>query len=467
MQSKSSNNGGVHILVFPFPAQGHMLPLLDLTHQLSLRGLAITIIITPKNLPILTPLLSSSPSIQTLILPFPPHPSIPPGVEHVQHIGNHGNIPIMSALTQLRDPIIQWCASHPNPPSALLSDFFLGWTHSLADHLRIPRIVFYSSGAFAIAVFDHIWANYDSLKPESDLKLDDLPRSPSFPWDRLPSLFRRCKDLECRDKAAADFIRTSMAANALGWASVYNSFWALEGQFLSFNQRVYSVGPLNLVDGSGKLRTGDAQPGSDDGVVSWLDGCGDGSVLYVCFGSQKLLKAAQVEALAAGLERSGVRFVWVVKNLTAQQVADGYGPLPDGFEDRVSGRGLVVKGWAPQTAILSHQAVGGFLSHCGWNSTLEAVAAGVMILAWPMEADQFVNAKLLVEYMDTAVLICEGSDTVPDQAELARKLSESMCECAAQRDRAKDLRKQALEAVQIGGSSITDLDKLAQQLSQL
>ncbi|KAG6396693.1 hypothetical protein SASPL_142848 [Salvia splendens] len=358
---KAAMERAVHILVFPFPAQGHMLPLLDLSHKLSLR-------------------------------------------------------------------------------------------------------------AFAVAVFDHIWANYDSLKPESDLKLDDLPRSPSFPWDQLPSLLRRCKDLECRDKTAADFKRTPIAANALSWASVYNSFWALEGQFLSSkaaHQRVYSVGPLNLVDGSEKLRSGDAQPGSDDGVVSWLDGCGDGSVLYVCFGSQKLLKAAQVEALAAGHERSGVRFVWVVKNLTAQQVADGYGPVPDGFEDRVSGRGLVVKGWAPQTAILSHRAVGGFLSHCGWNSTLEAVAIGVMILGWPMEADQFVNAKLLVEYMDTAVMICEGSDTVPDPAELARKLSQSMRGCATQRDRAKDLRKQALEAVQIGGSSITDLDKLAQQLSQL
>ncbi|KAG6398991.1 hypothetical protein SASPL_140463 [Salvia splendens] len=466
----SSSNGGVHILVFPFPAQGHMLPLLDLTHQLSLRGLAITIIITPKNLPILTPLLSSSPSIQTLILPLPPHPSLPPGVEHVQHIGNHGNIPIIAALCKLRDPIIQWCASHPNPPSALLSDFFLGWTHALADHLRIPRIVFYSSGAFTVAVFDHIWANYDSLEPESDLKLDDLPRSPSFPWVQLPSLFRRCKDLECRDKTAADFIKTSMAANAVSWASVYNSIWGLEGQFLSSktaHQRVYSVGPLNLLDGWSKLRLGDVKPGSDDGVVAWLDGCGDGSVLYVCFGSQKLLKAAQAEALAAGLERSGIRFIWVVKDLTAQQVADGYGSVPDGFEARVSDRGLVVKGWAPQTAILSHRAVGGFLGHCGWNSTLEAVAAGVMILAWPMEADQFVNAKLLVEYMDTAVLICEGSDTVPHPAELSRKLSESMIGCATQRGRAKDLRKQALEAVQIGGSSIADLDKLAQQLSLL
>ncbi|XP_057809914.1 UDP-glycosyltransferase 89A2-like [Salvia miltiorrhiza] len=463
-RSSGSSNGGVHILVFPFPAQGHMLPLLDLTHQLSLRGLAITIIITPKNLPLLTSLLSSSPSIQTLILPFPPHPSLPPGVENVQHIGNHGNIPIMAALSQLRDPIIRWCTSHPNPPSALISDTFLGWTHHVADHLRIPRIVFHSCGAFVVALFDHLWANFDSLKPEVDVKFDDVPQQPTFPWDQLPSLFRRCKDLQCRDKTAADFIMTSIAANALSWAAVYNSFRALEGPFLGSH---YSVGPLNLVNGSGQLRVGDPEPGSDDGVVSWLDGCGDGSVLYVCFGSQKLLTAAQTEALATGLERSGVRFVWVVKALSAQQVADGFGSVPDGFEDRVSERGLVIKGWAPQTVILSHRAVGGFLSHCGWNSTLEAITAGVMILAWPMEADQFANAKLLVEYNNAAVLVCEGPDTVPDPAHLAHKLSDSMRGCAAQRSGAKDLKKQALEAIQVGGSSITDLDRLAQELSQL
>lgn len=308
------------------------------------------------------------------------------------------------------------------------------------------------------------------MKPEIDVKFDDLPQAPSFTWDQLPSLFRRCKELECRDKTAADFITTSMAANALSWASVVNSFWALEDDFLGLGtgqKRVYSVGPLNLVSRSGKLSVGDAEPGSDAGVASWLDGCGDGSVLYVCFGSQKLLTTAQSEALATGLERSGVQFVWVVKSLSAQEVADGYGSVPDGFEDRVSGRGFVLKGWAPQMVILSHRAVGGFLSHCGWNSTLEGITAGVMILAWPMEADQFANAKLLVEYMDAAVLVCEGSDTVPNPTELARKLSETMRGCETQRGRAKELKKQALEAVEVGGSSITDLGRLAQELSQL
>ncbi|KAM1170352.1 hypothetical protein ACFX2G_021237 [Malus domestica] len=95
-----------HVLVFPYPAQGHMLPLLDLTHQLLLHGIVVTVLVTPKNLPALTPLLSANPSssVQTLVLPFPPNPKIPPGVENVKDIGPHGNLAVIDALTNLHDP---------------------------------------------------------------------------------------------------------------------------------------------------------------------------------------------------------------------------------------------------------------------------------------------------------------------------------------------------------------------------
>ncbi|KAG8382998.1 hypothetical protein BUALT_Bualt05G0138100 [Buddleja alternifolia] len=468
----SSNKNGAHILVFPFPAQGHMLPLLDLTHQLSIRGLTITILVTPKNVPILNPLLLSNPSIQTLVLPLPSHPSIPPGLENVKDIGNHGNIPIITALSKLQEEIILWFKSHSNPPVAILSDFFLGWTHDVATRIGVPRIVFYSSGAFAVAVFDHLWENCEDVECGAEIKFHDLPRTPRFAWEQVPSLYRRYRELGF-DEASCELIKASMMANGLSWASVGNTFEALEGEFLDClrkkmgHPRFFSVGPMNMVGGPNKLRVGDVESGSRDGVLSWLDQFDDGCVLYVCFGSQKLLKKAQMEALAIGLERSGVRFVWVVKPLTAQQVADGYGAVPDGFEDRVAGRGFVINGWAPQVAILSHRAVGGFLSHCGWNSVLEAIAAGVVILGWAMEADQFVNATLLVDYEGVAVRVCEGGDMVPDSAELARKIAQSMHGDAIERVRAKELRNKALDAIRVGGSSNRDLDGLVREIAQL
>lgn len=470
-----SISGKTHILVFPYPAQGHMLPILDLTHQLALRGLSITILVTPKNLPTLTPLLHTHPSsIETVVFPFPPHPKIPPGVENIKDIGNHGNLYVINALANLQAPIVHWFSSHPNPPVALVSDFFLGWTLHLAHQLGIPRITFYSSCAFLASVFHYCWRNLDKMRSSSGIvHFPDLPRSPSFKQDQVPSVVRCHRESD----PESELLRNSMLANTESWGCVFNSFEDFEAEYFAHLRtkmdhfRVYAVGPLNLTPATAAddSSLGRANPNKDSGanVMTWLDGCPDGSVLYVCFGSQKLPNRQQMEALASGLELSGVRFVWAVKTGSAQQVKDGYGVLPDGFEERVAGRGLVIKGWAPQVLILGHKAVGGFVSHCGWNSVLEAIVAGVLILGWPMEADQFVNAKLLAEDMGVAVKVCEGDNAVPDPAELGKVISESMTRETPEKVRAKELRDKAFAAVGSGGSSSKHLDELVKELDQL
>ncbi|XP_062163089.1 UDP-glycosyltransferase 89A2-like [Alnus glutinosa] len=466
----SSTSGmATHILVFPYPAQGHMLALLDLTHQLALRGLTITIFVTPKNLPILSPLLCTHPSIQTLVLPLPPHPKLPQGVENVRDIGNAGNIPIIGALRQLHDPLLRWFHSHPSPPVAIVSDFFLGWTLRLAQQLRIPRIAFFSVAAFFVSVIDHCWHNSRSVSSTPLVHFPDLPSSPSFKQEHLPSIFRFYSE----SNPDTAFLKDDMLANTSSWACIFNSFDELERQYLDHlgrvmgHTRIYGVGPLSLVGINDGANRSKPDSDSDTGVLAWLDGCPDGSVLYVCFGSQKLLNRQQMEALALGLEKSGTRFVWVVKAGTTQQEADGYGVVPEGFEERVGGRGVIVKGWAPQVRILSHVAVGGFVSHCGWNSVLEGIVGGTMILGWPMEADQFLNARLLVENMGVAVRVCEGAGSVPDPAHLAGLIAESMGGESAQKARARALRDKALEAVRDDGSSSRDLDALVKELAHL
>ncbi|XP_012459423.1 UDP-glycosyltransferase 89A2 [Gossypium raimondii] len=451
-----------HILVFPYPAQGHMLPLLDLTHQLALRGLTITILVTPKSLPFLSPLLSTHPSsITPLVFPFPSHPLIPQGVEHVKDLGNSGNLPIMAALGKLHDPLLNWFNSQSNPPVAIISDFFLGWTQRLATQLQIPRLTFFASGAFVVSLCDYMWSNIEKLKSLSEIKLSHLPGSPVFKPENFPSLFKHYKqsDPDC------EFVKDGILANTKSWGCVLNSFDALETEYIQWlktyvgHNRVYSVGPVSLIG-----NRGDSDPSSgSDGVMTWLDQCPDGSVVYVCFGSQKLLRKEQVEALANGLEKSGTRFIWVVKPGTT----NGFGDVPDGFEERVAGQGLVIKGWAPQLLILNHKAVGGFLSHCGWNSVLEGIVGGVMILAWPMEADQFVNAKLLVDEIGVAVRVCEGADSVPNSDELGRAVAEAMTEGGGMKTKAKDLKQKALAAVSHGESSMKDLDRVVEELGQL
>ncbi|GAB4829004.1 hypothetical protein Ancab_018661 [Ancistrocladus abbreviatus] len=454
-----------------YPAQGHMLPILDLTHLLALHGLSITILVTPKNLPVLTPLLSSHPSIQTLALPFPHHPKLPLGVENVKDIGNRGNQHIIAALSELHDPIIQWFKSHASPPQAILSDFLLGWTHQLARELNIPRIVFFSSGTFLACIVAHLYRNMDTVRTMEVVCFPDLPKSPSLIEPHLPFIFRKYRESDSDWQVVKD----GMLANLSSWGCLFNSCSALEGEYLAHMKeelgqgRVYGVAPLSLMGGSNTLNRVNPDSESKYSALRWLDDCLAMSVLYVCFGSQKLLTRPQMEALALGLDRSMTRFIWVVRSAMSVLLegAEGYAGLPSGFEERISGRGLVIKGWAPQGDILNHKAVGGFVSHCGWNSVLESVAAGVMILAWPMEADQFVNAKLLVDDLGAAVRLCEGEDAVPDPDELAQVISKSLSGNMPQKEKAKELKEKTLEAVKEGGSSSGDLDELVKELQLL
>ena len=350
-QNSKCNGSKQHIMVFPYPAQGHLLPLLDLTHQLCLHGdITVSIIVTPKNLPYLSPLLTAHPSaVSAVTLPLPHSPS---GVENVKDLGCTPYI--MASLRQLREPIIKWLSSHQNPPVALISDFFLGWTNDLG----VPRFAFFSSGAFFASLVHYVSDKrhlYDQTEP---VCISDLPRSPVFKTEHLP--------LTPQSPLSRDVnIVRDMTMNFSSHGCIFNSCNCLEEEYMEYlklkvgHNRVFGVGPVSSV-GLGK---GKSELNVDvKALFSWLDGCPDGSVLYICFGSQKVLTKGQCDALALGLEKSLTRFFWVAKT----------DPIPDGFEDRVAGRGMIVRGWAPQVAVLSHVAVGGFLSHCGWNSVLEA-----------------------------------------------------------------------------------------------
>ncbi|KAK1553311.1 hypothetical protein Q3G72_032588 [Acer saccharum] len=245
-----------------------------------------------------------------------------------RELGNRGNLPVMLALANLFDPIINWFQSHHNPPVAIISDFFLGWTLSLANQLHIPRINFCSSGAFLCSVLDYGWNHVHIIKSFDDdavIELSDLPRSPAFKGEHLPSVFKFYKESD----PDSQFLKDGMINNSLSWGCVFNSFKAVEVEYLDYfktkmgHNRIYGVGPLSLMGPS-------KSTSSNDYTSEWLDKCPDGSVLYVCFGSQKLLNREQMEALALGLEKSQVRFLWVVK--TAVRVCEGADSVPDSNE---------------------------------------------------------------------------------------------------------------------------------------
>ncbi|CAM8970339.1 hypothetical protein QQ045_005460 [Rhodiola kirilowii] len=469
MSCEIGGGGRKHVLLFPYPAQGHMLPMIDLADQLARRGLDLTILVTPKNAEILNPLLSVHPGIRTLVLPFPGHPKISQGVENLKDIGNHGNVPMMNAMGKFRVGIVEWFKGQEDSirPVAIVSDFFLGWTERVAKEVGVPRIAFYSLSVLLMEVSYYSWKEIDHVLSLDTVEFEELPGRPVFKNEHLPSMVRRYNKSDPDWK----FVKDSMTEGSTSWGLIFNSFHDLEGHYLDHcrekmeHHKVWAVGPLKLMNKPGKTTTL-AGPRSD--VLKWLDECPDRSVVYVCFGSQKTLGREQMKALATGLELSGSRFLWAVKQATTEaQMEEGFGSVPQGFEERVGNRGKVVRGWVSQEAVLNHRAVAYFLSHCGWNSVLEAVVGGVGLVAWPMEADQFVNAKILVEEMGVAVRVCEGADTVPDPNTLARTIAEALSGDQSLLSRAKDLSEKAHKAAGAGGSSAADLDRLVEDLKQL
>ncbi|XP_074591955.1 LOW QUALITY PROTEIN: UDP-glycosyltransferase 89B2-like [Curcuma longa] len=447
----------VHLLLVPFPAAGHILPLLDLARLLSESfhpAVIVTVAVTPKNVSLLA---ARCPAASPLVLPFPSDPAIPPGIENAHEDPCPDVRLLIRAFAGLHLPLLRWAKDHR--PTALLSDFFCGFTHSLAAELGVPRLVFSPSRALCLSLFHSLWRRMPKRNDPNDavelILFPDLPGSPLYPWRHLNSTYRRYVEGD----PLSEFVKEMYLANTRSWGFVFNTFAELERTYLHHlrrdlgHARVWAVGPVAPpVPGT--------SIGLDERLAGWLAESPDGSVVYVAFGSMAELSPAQAEALAAGLERSRARFVWATRGAVA---------MPVGFEDRVAGRGLVLAGWAPQVAILNHAAVGAFISHCGWNSVLEAVAAGVSLLTWPMTADQFFNARLLEEEIGTGLRACEGGEeAVPEPDELARLVAEAVGEAGrAQREKARELGRKAVEAVSEGGSSARDLADLVDQLSKV
>lgn len=468
-----ANSVNGHVFVFPYPAPGHMMPLLDLTRHLATRGLSITILVTPKNLPILSSLLADHHCIQTLVLSFPADPALPPGAENVKDVPPFVIPAIMRSLHKLYDPIIDWFQNHPSPPSAIISDMFLWWTQGLALQLGIPRYMFSPSGVMAMLIIYSLRRNppegdvHDD--PSTSISLSDVPNSSIYPSWQLRFLY---STTYVEGDPISEFMRNGVVANMDSHGLVFNSFSELEQVYVDHvmreagHDRIWVVGPLLPINDDDKPNLS-----SEDETITWLNSCPDRTVVYICFGTQAVLSNTQMQAIASGLEKSGVRFILCVKGDPIGHPDDGYNMIPVGYEDRVAGRGLIIKKWAPQQRILSHRAVGAFLTHCGWNSVLEGLVGGVPMLTWPVEGEQFLNASLLVDELKVGMRVTEGAETVPDSNELARVVMEVISQersekVNAMQERVTELRGMALEAIREGGSSYKDLDGFVSHISQ-
>ncbi|XVE57331.1 hypothetical protein DITRI_Ditri04bG0082600 [Diplodiscus trichospermus] len=220
-------------------------------------------------------------------------------------------------------------------------------------------------------------------------------------------------------------------------ALMLNSCNELEGPFLDYlgiqiGKPVWGVGPLlpqqfwktsDSLLRDREIRANKQSNVTEDEVMEWLGSKPRGSVLYVSFGSEVAPTKQELEQLADALQESNKPFIWVIQHGSGRPGPppgppqfSGIEPgssdahfeesyFPHGLDQKVGKRGMIIQGWAPQLLILSHPSTGGFLSHCGWNSTVEAIGRGVPLLAWPIRGDQHYNAKLVVNHLKVGCMI--------------------------------------------------------------
>nr|XP_010923184.1 7-deoxyloganetic acid glucosyltransferase [Elaeis guineensis] len=479
-----TEGGEAHVLVSPFPAQGHVPPMLKFAELLAHAGLRVTFVNTDN---IHRRFLASSPALQRLAgLPRFRFRTIPDGFpeDHPRPFLEFLDLE-ESLRTRSREHYRELLVpTDPDPDgwppvSCVVADGMLRLASEVAAEMEIPLIFFRTSGAGAVWAYlcvpDLIEGGVIPFPAEEEDGLDEtirgVPGMEGFLRRRdLPSFCRNAKSTSDRPLL---FVTNANANVRRGRGLILNTFESLEGPVLSHIRsaipNIYALGPLHLLSRA----FGDCGANvpfssnstslwqEDRSCLKWLDSQPQRSVVYISFGSVTVMSRDELMEFWHGLVDSGKRFLWVVRpDLVEGKIEEAMQEL----EKETRERGCVV-GWAPQEEVLAHPAVGCFLTHSGWNSTLESVAAGVPMICWPFFADQQVNSRLVGEVWRI------GLD-MKDKHE--RSVVERMVREVMEGDRAEELRRSAGEmaeharrSIEEGGSSYRGFENLVEHIKAI
>jgi len=476
-----------HFVLVPFGAQGHIIPLVDLASLLAERGARASVVTTPLNVGRLRGVADQAARaglpLELVELPFPPPGSgLPDDCQNADMVAdNYQFLPFFFALPELAGPFEAYVRALSPRPCCIIADWMNPWTAGVAKSLGIPRLFFHGPSCF-YSLCDLQAANHGLHERIAAGGDEDKHAVPGVP---VPVTVTRATAPGFLNHPATEVLRdAAMEAMRTADGFVVNTFLDLEAQFVAcyeaaLGKPVWVVGPLSLCNRdveSTASRGRTAAAGCQQAITAWLDGQAPGSVVFVSFGSIARKLPRQLVEVGHGLEDSGRPFLWVVKETEA--VAPGVREWLEALEARTAGRGLVVRGWAPQLAVLSHRAVGGFVTHCGWNSLLESIAHGVPVATGPHFADQYLNERLVVDMLGggvpvgvtTASVMVFDDDTVALPREgVVRAVSALMGggeEADERRRKAREYGEKARRAMEEGGSSYENLTRLVQSFAQ-
>ncbi|KAK3227297.1 hypothetical protein Dsin_007159 [Dipteronia sinensis] len=456
-------------LVFiPSPGVGHLVSMVEIAKLLVHRDQRLSITVFKVNLP------NSDNSKMAL--------TYTRSLDRIKFINlpNQSSDPktFITSLIESHKPHIKEVVTHSMslPDSPKLAGFVLGMFCTsmidVANDFGVPSYIYFTSGASSLGLNFHAQFLNDELhKPISDFKDSDTELVVPSLAKPIHAKFLPSPLLNI-DWTVYLYEQTRRFKTVKG--ILVNTFtelesYAVNAAALSDIPTLYPVGPILNLDGD----TYDTSKKAE--ILEWLDDQPESSVVFLCFGSMGSFGEDQVKKIACALEQSGHRFLWSLRQSLPKDKGKFVLPtdyenltdvLPEGFLDRTVGMGKVI-GWAPQVAVLGHPAIGGFVSHCGWNSTLESLWFGVPIATWPMYAEQQFNAFQLVRELGLAVEIkmdyrkdfTNENAVIVTSEEIERGIRCLMEYDTDIRKRVKELSVMSRKTLMDGGSSFSSLGR--------
>ncbi|XP_073126334.1 anthocyanidin 3-O-glucosyltransferase 5-like [Henckelia pumila] len=468
MDISSCNN--LRVVLLSSPEAGHVFPILALADRLAEQhGVRSTVLLVTTGAPSESNLVNP-PRAEGLveIIRLPP-------VDISKLVGPDTKV-VTQMYMMMREavPLVRSAiAAMDRRPDAIIVVYFGTESLKVAAEFDMPKYVLFTSTAWFLALSVYCPVLDEEIKGQyidepGHLKIPGC--KPVKPEDAVDMMLDR------DDQQYREYLRMGKEI-ILCDGILVNSCGALEPKTLQAfveNEAMKSVLLKSPVYPIGPLTRRVEPTGLNSGILmDWLDRQPNQRVLFVSFGSGGVLSAEQTTELAWGLELSRQRFLWVVRPPKKGHVNDSFFPdniegteddyLPRGFLNRTENIGMLVPTWGQQVEILAHPSIGGFMSHCGWNSTLESIVSGVPMIAWPLYAEQRMNAAFLTEELGVAV----RPEVLPTKKVVGREEIEKMVRTLmehkdgeAMRERARQLKTSATNGLSQGGSSHASMCKI-------
>ncbi|KAL1225801.1 UDP-glycosyltransferase 85A1 [Cardamine amara subsp. amara] len=451
-----------HVVCVPYPAQGHINPMMKVAKLLHVRGFHVTFVNSVYNH---NRFLRSRGPNALDGLPSFRFESIPDGlpetdVDTTQDITALCESTEKHCLAPFKELLQRLNAEDNVPPvSCIVSDGVMSFTLDAAEELGVPEVLFWTTSACAFMAYLHFYLFIEKgispLKDESyltkehlDTTIDWIPSMKNLKLKDIPSFIRTTNSDDFMFNFALRETERAKRASAI----ILNTFDDLDHDIVQSMQSilppVYSVGPVHLLANReieedseiGKVRSSLWKEEME--CLAWLDTKTQNSVVYVNFGSITVMTAKQLVEFAWGLAGCGKEFLWVIR---PDLVVGEEAVVPPEFLTETADRSMLAS-WCPQEKVLSHPAIGGFLTHNGWNSTLESLSGGVPMVCWPFFADQQTNCKFCCDEWEVGIEI--GGDVKREEIEeVVRELMDGE-KGKKMRDKAEEWRRLAEKATE-------------------